>query len=375
MPLLGAAAPGAPLEEHGALGAAADVDHRVAGHAAGRFGDRAVLGVDVGRGLLHEEPVAAAGPGAGEVGVEGALLLGALVGRRGVGVERHDVYFGGPLPVVDRDPLPEHEVRGDRDLGVRGAEDFALLFVVLEHRVRGEPLEVEFVRGVGEVLGRAGREDLLPVAVVLAPERAPPGGVQRFEAGVLRLQPKAEGPLGVLGVGGRAVLVVDVPHRERRVLGVAFGELRRDAVRGLAVGGRADVVGVARAVDLPHPVGAGVERVRVREGEPRRRRGGRGGEVDGDAPGVELAEDGVEPAEVVFALARFEPRPGEDADADEVDPRLAHQHDVVVPDLFGPLLGVVVAAVAQAVDAFGPVHGGPPRMQVTARRDAPWGIS
>nr|BFF26689.1 hypothetical protein GCM10025732_46540 [Glycomyces mayteni] len=289
--------------------------------------------------------------------MEGALLLGALVGVGGVGVERDEVHLRGPLPRVDRDPLAEHEVRGDRDLGVRLAQEVALLLVVLQHGVGGEPLEVELVGGVGEVLGGARGEDLVPFPVVLAPERAPPRGVERLQRAVLRFEPDAERPLGVLGVGGRTVLVVDVPHGERGVLGVPLGEGGGDAPGRLPVGGRADVVGVARSVDLPDPVGAHVERVGVGEGEPRRRGGGRGREVDTDAPGVELVQDRVEPREVVLAFARLQPRPGEHADGDEVDPGLAHEEDVVVPDLLGPLLGVVVAAVAQAVETSGPVHG------------------
>ena len=43
-------------------------------------------------------------------------------------------------------------------------------------------------------------------------------------------------------------------------------------------------------------------------------------------------------------------RPGEDADRDQVDARLRHQRHVFGPGGLGPLLGVVVAAVADAVE-------------------------
>jgi len=59
---------------------------------------------------------------------------------------------------------------------------------------------------------------------------------------------------------------------------------------------------------------------------------------------VEQGDDRVERVEVVFAGPWFDRRPAEDVDRDDVDSGLDHQRDVVVPDAFGPLLRVVVAA-------------------------------
>src|SRR5690606_375134 len=49
--------------------------------------------------------------------------------------------------------------------------------------------------------------------------------------------------------------------------------------------------------------------------------------------------------------------PAEDAEADEVHACLVHQPHVLGPDLLGPLLRVVVAAVGDLVDAWQPLVG------------------
>jgi hypothetical protein len=63
---------------------------------------------------------------------------------------------------------------------------------------------------------------------------------------------------------------------------------------------------------------------------------------------VQQIEHLVEPAEVELAGRRLEARPAEDADGHEVDARADHELGILAPDLTGPLLGVVVAAEAEA---------------------------
>ncbi len=48
----------------------------------------------------------------------------------------------------------------------------------------------------------------------------------------------------------------------------------------------------------------------------------------------------VERGEVVLAPVRLDVRPAEDVDRDEVDASLAHEPDVLDPDLGVPLLGL-----------------------------------
>ena len=76
--------------------------------------------------------------------------------------------------------------------GVISLEQFSFGPQLVSQRVGGEPMEVELLRRVGE--GRRGprRQDLVPVAVVLAPERRAPRIVEVVESGVAGAQPLTE---------------------------------------------------------------------------------------------------------------------------------------------------------------------------------------
>jgi hypothetical protein len=147
-----------------------------------------------------------------------------------------------------------------------------------------------------------------------------------------------------------ADLVVDVPQRERRMVLVPLGHARGHAQRVLAVDRVGDRVRLATALVQHGAVGEAGEDLRVLAREPRRRGRGRGRERDLDAGVVQAVHRLVEPAPLELALARLDGRPREDRDAQEVDPRLAHELEVLEPDLLRPLLGVVVAAEAEAGD-------------------------
>src|SRR6266545_2172925 len=73
---------------------------------------------------------------------------------------------------------------------------------------------------------------------------------------------------------------------------------------------------------------------------------------------VEQVEHRVEPAELEAALLRLQPGPREHAHGHQVDPGLAHQPDVLSPDVPRPLLRVVVAPVAEPADALRPSSHG-----------------
>ena len=172
--------------------------------------------------------------------------------------------------------------------------------------------------------------------------------VERLDRGVAIGEPSPERVargIRVIEVQVAAVLVVDVPHDDGRMRRIALGE------RGDELGGEAAVDGRRRGELLAtaRPVDGAVlvlrQELGVRGARPRRRRGGRRGEVDGDAALVQQVDHPVEPAEVELALARLDARPREDAEAHHRDAGLAHARDVVGPDLLGPLLGVVVGAV------------------------------
>ncbi len=267
-----------------------------------------------------------------------------------------DVDLAPPLPQVGRLARERHEVRGDGDVGVR-PDRVALGDEARPELVVAEPCEVETLGGVDHARRGGGQPDLLPVAVALAPERGAPPGVELVEGAVARTQPVAERVQSVLGVvlrDGHAVLVVHVPERERGVGPVALGERTRDPGGRSPVGGRARGDHAARAEPEGDTVARDDPRVGVRPVEPGGRYGGRGAQDDADAVGVEEIHEPVEPGEVEHALLGLDQDPREHADGREGDPGLAHQGDVLGPDVLGPLLGVVVAAVGDPVETLRP---------------------
>lgn len=269
-----------------------------------------------------------------------------------------DVDLAAPGPVVDGVALAEggHEVGRDRDAGCQAVKDVPLRAEVLAHRRVGEPLVVEGLARVADRRGGARRVDVLEARVPLAPEGGAPGLVDGVDRAVRRPQPAAEvGGAGVAVAGGDgdAVLVVHVPHGQRRVAAVALGEARGDGRRGRAVV-RVAVADRATGAELvAHALGGDRQGVGMAAVEPDRRRHGRGAEVDADAVLVQQIDHPVEPAEVVLPRRGFEEGPGEDPDADHGDAGLPHQPDVVLPDGFRPLLGVVVPTEGEPGEALG----------------------
>lgn len=281
--------------------------------------------------------------------------------RLGVVVVRHEVDLARPLPVVQVPERPVgHEVRGDRHLGRDHAQDVPLGLVQLEDRVVGEPVVVQHVRRVRERRRDARRQDLREVGVALAPERRGPRVVELVERVAAR-QPLAErrgAGVAVATLHVARVLVADVPGGQRGVVAVVRGHLGGERRRAVAVDRRRRAVGLPRAVREPHTVGAHGQHLGVLGGQPRRGRGGRGREVDADAAGVQQVQHAVEPAEPVLALADLDLRPGEDPDADQVDPGPPHELDVLGPHVFRPLLGVVVSPHARPGRSVGHVVTG-----------------
>ncbi len=343
---------GPPLEEADRVGAAGHVLQAVAQHLARALRVVGGLPVDRARGVLHQDPGRTAGEPAGPVRAQRQLHVRGVQTAHQVVVVAHHVLLGGPAPVVGAvEVAHHHEVRGDRDAGAQPVQHVALGAVLVEQLLGAEPAEVQLLGGVELGGTDPGRLDLVPVGVVLGPERRPPGRVQGLEGAVALAQPPAERPRAHVAVAVRVVaaeLVGDVPHREGRMVRVAGGDVLHQRQRVPAVDRR------ARAPALPAPVAQAPalyvdrEHLGMGPGQPRRRRGGRRGEVHRDAVVVHQVEHDVEPVEVPGAGSRLDPRPREHPDRHEGDPGLAHQPRVLRPDALGPLLGVVVAAVPQA---------------------------
>ena len=270
-------------------------------------------------------------------------------------------------PVVVQRPEGTHEVRGHRGVAVVVADPVLLVGVVAQQGVGHEPAVVQgdaLERGVvrsAPVLTECVRHlDLLPVGVPVRPEHRVPGLVQHVQALVALLQPQAEPGRAARAVAGSvraAVLVTHVPGDQSRCSGITLGDppgqLSREASEHR--GARAVVVPLAVGVLAALEVGA--VHLRIGLGQPRRHRAGGGGEHDvllgGHCPVHDLVQEG----EVVAILGRLQVRPGEDAQADRVQPRLLEGGVVLLPHLRRPLLRVVVAAVAHGAEAAGRLGG------------------
>ena len=204
--------------------------------------------VHPGGGMLHEHPRAAPGDRAREVRVEGELDEVPVVGGDQVVVVGDHVDLVGPLPQIDVRAGVRHEVRGHRDVGRELVQDVALGAEALQDLLGAEAAPVQFERGVLHRRGGQRGMDLVGDAEGLSPEGGPPGGVDRLEGAVPPQRPVAE---RILREGrealahGRAVLVMDVPERERGMVAVALGQGAGDA------GGRGPVRRGRRAGHAP----------------------------------------------------------------------------------------------------------------------------
>ena len=204
--------------------------------------------------------------------------------------------------------------------------------------------------GLGKLGATRGGSTSSNDAVALGPEGGPPRVVQPVDVAVPVDQPVAEGLGAHVAVAQGVVtaqLVAHVPQGQGLVAAVPLCHRPAQPQRVLPVDRRARAEGLPSARPQDGAVHADRKHLRMAPGEPRRRGRRRGGEVHLDARGVDEVDHLVEPAEGELAGARLQQGPGEDAHGDQVDAGLAHQPDVVLPHLPGPLLGVVVAAEGQ----------------------------
>ncbi|CAH0327682.1 hypothetical protein SRABI128_06355 [Microbacterium sp. Bi128] len=313
--------------------------------------------------MLHEQPRLALGPAAGEVcGCRQFLEVPRILGNQVVVVGDH-IHLLGPAPVVHglvQAHVEPHEVGGHGMSRVR-ADDRGLGLVAFEQLIGGVAGEVQLLGRVHPGPGGARRQDLLPGRVALGPEGGAPRGIEGLQAAVPAFEPAPEtrgGTVREIRLVVAAVLVVDMPHHDGGVVLVPGGDLLGQGRGGPAVFGTRRREGLPGTVAVPHAVGGHGQGVGVLVAEPgrRRRRGVR--QVHPDAVGVQQVQDPVQPAELVDALGRLKQGPAEDAHADQVDAGLAHQPDVLVPGLLGPLFRVVVSAECQHRGAFGAEAGG-----------------
>ena len=367
-----------PLEEQGPVRAPRYVRERVAQHLPGVLGPVDVLPVHRRTGVLHEQPGGTVGGAAGQVSRERELDVPLRVVSAGVVIVADDRHVRPPREVVHALVSGgAHEVGRGRDAGIHRAHGRRQVGVVAQSGIGVEPHEVQLLGRVGIGGRRSGRQDVIEAAVALRPERRPPRIVEGVDVAVAVREPGPEGGDGAVGVVLRDVapdLVVDVPQPHGGVGGVALGHPGGHRGRVATIDPGADRVGLASALVQDGAVLALGKDLRVLPRQPGRRGRGGGGQAHADAARVQLVDDLVEPLPVELALAGLDRRPGEDADADQVDPGLPHQLDVLVPDFAGPLLGVVVPTEGKALQVVVPcAHGSLslPRLGRRGRRPGP----
>ncbi len=278
----------------------------------------------------------------GDVGRQIPVVLLAV--PHGVGVPRDDVQVRGHAPVVETGERA-HEV--GRDGHVR--RDLAQRDHLVEHEVGGlvgdETFPIQVVAVDAGLADLAGRLDLAPVGVGVAPERGPPGLVEVVQRSVAGAQPLGEGGPAMVAVTLAAVLVGKVPEQQRRVILVALGQQRVDDERLLAIDRRAEAVVVAATVQIAPAVRPHAQHFRILGRHPGRARAGRRGQHRVGPVFGQHVHDPVQPAELEAAFLRLKMGPREDADRHGVAVGQLHEAHVLGPDLLGPLVRIVVAAM------------------------------
>ena len=216
--------------------------------------------------------------------------------------------------------------------------------------VADEPFPVQVLAAHQVLPHRRGGGDLCKIRIPVAPEAAPPGGVQFLHGTVVLFpQPAAELLLAVGTAALPAVLVGHVPQGQGRVILVP---LRQQPVEG---GGLLPIQRRGEAMLLPHPVVppqpplVRPQDLRVFHRHPGGRRGGGGGQGRPDPRRRQPVHGPVQPAEIVFPLPGLQIRPGEDPDGDDIEPRLLHQPDILLQHrrVLPPLLRIIVRPVPQ----------------------------
>ena len=95
----------------------------------------------------------------------------------------------------------------------------------------------------------------------------------------------------------------------------------------------------------PPTVGIDLQNIGIFLINPGWSRSGRRRETSGDSAGVELTQDPVEPLKSEHVFRWLKANPAKNREGDDIDVGLAHQTDILVPDVLRPLFRVVVAAV------------------------------
>ena len=287
--------------------------------------------------------------------VNGRVLngFGRLMPGR-IGVPGGQVDLLRHIEVVDA-VVEVHHVRADLALRHDLAEAVALPLHEVDRLMGDEALPVELQTMDAVFAVRRGTLDVGEIRIVMAPELAVPGLVDRLNRAVFFPEPAAERLLAELAVAFAAVFVGKMPHDHAGMTAKAGGQLLVHLLDFLAVDGRGVAVVVALAEKVAHAVRAYAQHLRVFARHPRGARARGCCQIHPDAGGIEIVDDLRHPVEVVLALLGLKGCPGENAQRDDADIRFFHQLNVLREDVRAvkPLIRIVICTVVY----FGMRHG------------------
>ena len=348
-----AAAFGAPqLEELDGVRPVGQRLYALGPHLAGSLQGVIGLPVLLAGGLLHQHEGLAL-QGAHQVVAHGGQAPGRIVG--GVVIPRNNIHLLRPAEVIQ--PLVgAHQVGGDGSGGVAFPDGVPLHGEVAQQTVGHEATVINGHTGKAGLVGwntvtqRIGSHNIVPIVEGMAPEGRIPRSVQRIQCAVTLPQPDPESLFAVLTVTGSAVFVAYVPAHHVRIAAVALRQPVRQFV-GIVLEDRAVGAGVVPSAEfmaaalVVHPGD-----LRVLAHQPRGHSTRGGGQHNLDIRLGEHIDDFIQLRKVVFFFRGLQLGPGEHVHRGAVDPGQIKQPQVFLPDFFGPLLRVVIAAVQHDVE-------------------------
>ena len=269
----------------------------------------------------------------------------------GIVVPGHDIHLLGPLEVV-QELIGSHQIGGDDSIGVIPANHIPLHLVVFQHTVGHKSAVIHRKAGkcgIGSVFHAVtqgvGQYDLIPVIYGMTPEFHIPGLIDRFDGSVLILQPNPEGLLTVFTVAFATVLIADVPAGHMGVMCITLSQFFYQSLGVLLEYQRVGAM-IVPLTELVMPAKV------IRSGnlgilliQPCRHSTGGSSQNDIVVFLAQHLHDLVQLIKIVGILSRLDLCPGKHIDGSAVDTGILKVHHILLPDLLGPLVGVVVSAV------------------------------
>ncbi len=288
----------------------------------------------------------------------GRVAPGGIVA--GIAVPGDNVHLLCPFEIVQ--PLiGAHQVGGDQGIGIKPADDVPLHFVVFKKAVGHKPAVIhrQACKGSGQPVLRAkfhavsqgvGGNHLVPAVDAVPPEFQVPGSIQCIYGMVLLFQPDTEGLGAILTEAFPAVFVVYMPAGNMPVAAVAFGQLLHQGRGVFLINGRVWAGIVSLSEGMPASLVVNPCHFRVFLEHPGRQGGSGGCQDDVIIFPAQHVHDLVQLVKIIFFLPGLYLGPGKYIDGCTVDAGILEIGHILVPDLSGPLVGVVIPAIKNSFE-------------------------